>query len=187
MLGASGEPYRITHKGITFEFGRLTRKGMNAFSVHLIDQQRDRLELLFGNDRERHDRALDRLSDDVLRGEYEFFGPRVMGSPIKVKETRVIDGEEVVGLASGMQGGILDTVPGMVDLIAILTGRSSDDVMLLYMDRQAETQHLLRLVMAESLGGKKDDWKPLPKKASKTEKPASPAGAQADPNAPGTA
>jgi hypothetical protein len=161
ILGNGSAPREITHAGKTYRVGKLTQKGMSAFSDWLIDRARQRVVAFCGDDQVQMAKMLAELREDALSGVYEFLEPVVAGRPKHIPETRVIDGKEVLGHKVVIEGGALNTHHGRIHLAAILCGCNDDEALSLLITHPAEMNHLLELALAESFPEtKRDLWEP---------------------------
>ncbi len=168
LLGNAGTPQTIEHAGKTYAVGKLDRNAQDAFSVWLADRRRERIVMQRGSDEAGKAADLAEHREDFLSGVFDFFEPLVMGRPVRVAETRVIDGKEVQGFRVEPGRGALQTTAGKVALVAILCGLGTSEAamgeaMALMVAKPAEANHLLEVALSQSMPGVKgeaDNWKP---------------------------
>ncbi len=167
MLGSQAAPRTIEWAGKTYTVGKLTHNAMDAFSAWVANRRRERIVQGCSDDQIELKKRLDEHREDVISGVFEFSEPLILGKPVRVAQTRKVDGREATGHVTVAQGGAISTGHGRIALVAILCDCTGDEAMALLSHKPAEMNHLLELSFAESFGGK-DDWTPEP----------------ADPNAP---
>ncbi len=161
-FGDGAASHKIEHKGVLFEFGRLTRGKMEEYGARMIRRDRERLRSVYGNDDSLLQQALAGLERRVLAGEYEFLEPLTVGAPKVIPQNRVIDGREVKGVQIVPEGGEVNTPRGKALLISVLSGRDESESLALLLGKRVEVESMLSLVMKESLGDNGDGWTALP-------------------------
>lgn len=161
MLGASGPVRTVELKGKTYPVHLLTHERQQRFCSWVADRRRERIVAACKDDQEEMAKQLAQHREDWIAGVYEFGEPVILGRAVRVEEVRTIDGKEVKGVKTTVQGGAINTAQGRVALVSILCDCAIDEATALLSAKPAEMNHLLELSFAESFPGEHDDWKPL--------------------------